>query len=183
MSKSRPAVINRSSHLMSSSSSPTASKSPGTSRASGRLGSRMTLEAISFDAASASHVRLKDAYLGGLKEEQQGNLTHEREENSGETDDSPQRNETNASVIIEVSRASLALPQRNNGGLVKHLWPLTWCRDPKGTNGYTKLAAKPWYFACPSRHASCNFIWTSCRVFHFFNSPITSTLFGGVLTP
>ena len=45
----------------------------------------MNLEASSFDAASASQVRLKDAYLGGLKEEQQGNLTHEKEQNSGET--------------------------------------------------------------------------------------------------
>ena len=42
----------------------------------------------SFNAASASQVRLMDAYLGGLKEEQQGDPSHEREENSGETDDS-----------------------------------------------------------------------------------------------
>ena len=40
----------------------------------------MNLEACSFDAASASQVRLKDAYLGGLKEEKQGNLTHEKEQ-------------------------------------------------------------------------------------------------------
>ena len=44
----------------------------------------MNLEACSFDAASASQVRLKDAYFGGLKEEQWGDLTHEKEE----TDDS-----------------------------------------------------------------------------------------------
>ena len=31
----------------------------------------MNLEASSFDAASASQVRLEDAYLGGLKEKQQ----------------------------------------------------------------------------------------------------------------
>ena len=33
----------------------------------------MNLEASSFDAASASQVRLKDAYLGGLNEEQREN--------------------------------------------------------------------------------------------------------------
>ena len=48
----------------------------------------MNLEASSFDAASASQVRLKDAYLGGLKEEQQGDLSHEKEANSEGTDDS-----------------------------------------------------------------------------------------------
>ena len=48
----------------------------------------MNLEASSFDAASASQVRLKDVYLGGLKEEQQGNLTHEKEQISEESDDS-----------------------------------------------------------------------------------------------
>ena len=48
----------------------------------------MTLEASSFDAASTSQVKLKDAYLGASKEEQQGDLPHEKEENSGETDDS-----------------------------------------------------------------------------------------------
>ena len=62
-----------SSYFMSSSSSaassPITSKSPVTSGASGKSGSRMNLQASSFDAASASHVRLKDAYLGWLKEE------------------------------------------------------------------------------------------------------------------
>ena len=48
----------------------------------------MNLEASSFVAASASQARLKDAHLGGLKEEQQGDLSHEKEENSEETDDS-----------------------------------------------------------------------------------------------
>ena len=48
----------------------------------------MNIAASSFDAASASQVKLKDAYLGGLKEKQQGDLPHEREGNSGETDDS-----------------------------------------------------------------------------------------------
>ena len=58
------------------------------SGASARPGSRMNLEASSFDAASASQVRLQDAYLGGLKEEQQGSLTHEKEQISEDTDDS-----------------------------------------------------------------------------------------------
>ena len=74
VSKSRPAVMNMSSYLMSSSSSaassPIASKSPGTSGASGRPGSRMNLAASSLDAASTSQVKLKDAYHGGLKEKQ-----------------------------------------------------------------------------------------------------------------
>ena len=85
VSKSRPAVRNVSSYLMSSSSSvassPTASNSPEMSGASGRPSSRMNLAASSFDAASVSQVKLKDAYLGGLKEEQQGDLPHEEEEN------------------------------------------------------------------------------------------------------
>ena len=51
-------------------------------------GSTMNLEASSLDAAPASQVRLKDAHLGGLKEEQQGNLTHEKEQISEESDDS-----------------------------------------------------------------------------------------------
>ena len=58
------------------------------SGASGKPCTRMILEASSFDAASASQMRLKDAHLGGLKEEQQGNLTHEKEQISEETDDS-----------------------------------------------------------------------------------------------
>ena len=72
----------------SAASSPIASKSPGMSGASVKPGSRMNLEASSLDAASASQVRLKDAYLGGLKEEQQGNWTHEKEQISEESDDS-----------------------------------------------------------------------------------------------
>ena len=91
VSKSRPAVMSMSYFIATSAStasSPIASKSPGTSGASGKPSSRMILEASSFDAASASQVKLKDAYLGGLKEKQQGDLPHEREENSGETDNS-----------------------------------------------------------------------------------------------
>ena len=83
VSKSRP-VMNVSSYLIATSSSaassPIASKSPGMSGASRKLGKTMNLEASSFDAASASQVRLKDAYFGGLKAEQQGNLTHEKEQ-------------------------------------------------------------------------------------------------------
>ena len=91
VSKSR-LVMNVSSYLIATSSSaassPIASKSGEMSGASGKPRSRMNLEASSFDAASASQVRLKDAYLGGLKEELQGNLTHEKEEIPEETDDS-----------------------------------------------------------------------------------------------
>ena len=47
----------------------------------------MNLSASSFDAASASQERLKDAYLCRSKEEQQGNLTHEKEQISEESDD------------------------------------------------------------------------------------------------
>ena len=70
VSESRPAVMNMCSYLMSSSSSaassPIASKSPGTSGASGSLGSRMNFAASSFNEGLASQVRLQDAYLGGL---------------------------------------------------------------------------------------------------------------------
>ena len=53
----------------SAASSPIASKSPGTSGASGRPGSIMNIAASSFDAGSTSQVKLKDGYVGGLKEE------------------------------------------------------------------------------------------------------------------
>ena len=42
------------------------------SGASGKPDSRMSVEPSSFDAASTSQVRLKDAYLRGLTEEQRG---------------------------------------------------------------------------------------------------------------
>ena len=71
----------------SAASSPIASKS-GDVWSMVKPSSKMNLEASSFGAASAYQVRLKDAYLGGLKEEQQGNLTHEKEQISEETDDS-----------------------------------------------------------------------------------------------
>ena len=92
VSKSRPAVMNVSCRFIATSSSaassPLASKSLVMPISSGKPESRMSVEASSFDAASASQVRLKDAYLGGLKEEQEGNLTHEKEHISEETDDS-----------------------------------------------------------------------------------------------
>ena len=50
----------------STASSPIASKSPGMPIASGKPDSRMSIEPSSFDAASTSQVRLKDAYPGGL---------------------------------------------------------------------------------------------------------------------
>ena len=70
----------------SAASSPIASESPGTPTASGRPDSRMSVEPSSFDAASTSQVRLKDAYLGGLMEEQRGDQSHQEEENSEDSD-------------------------------------------------------------------------------------------------
>ena len=74
VSKSRPAVMNMSSYFIATSSSaassPIASESPGMPIASGKPVSRMSVEPSSFDAASTSQVRLKDAYLGGLMEKQ-----------------------------------------------------------------------------------------------------------------
>ena len=91
VSKSRPAVMSVSSYLIATSSSaassPIASKSPRMSGASGKPGGRMNLEASSFDAASTYQVRLKDANVGGLKEEQRGNLMHDKEQISEETGD------------------------------------------------------------------------------------------------
>ena len=71
VSKSRLAAINLSSSIATSSSSassPIAPKSPGMPTASVKPDSRMSIEPSSFDAASTSQVRLKDAYLGGLME-------------------------------------------------------------------------------------------------------------------
>ena len=61
----------------STASSPIASKSPGMPIAFVTLDSRMNIEPSSFDAASTSQVRLKDAYLGGLMEKQRENLSHQ----------------------------------------------------------------------------------------------------------
>ena len=91
VSKSRPAVMNISSFIATSSStapSPNASKSPEMPIASGKPDSRMSIEASSFDAASTSQVRLKDAYLGGLMEKQRGDPSHQEEES--EDSDNPE---------------------------------------------------------------------------------------------
>ena len=92
VSKSRLSM-NCSSYLIATSSSaassPIASKSPGTVGASGRLGSRMNLAGSSFDAASACEERLKDAYLGGLKDELQKHVTQKKEHFSEESHDDP----------------------------------------------------------------------------------------------
>ena len=56
----------------SAASSPVASQSPGMPIASGKPDGRMSVEPRSFDAASTSQVRLKDAYLGPLMEEAAG---------------------------------------------------------------------------------------------------------------
>ena len=88
VSKSRPAV-NLSSLIATSSSavlSPIASKSPGMPIASGKPDSRMSIEPSSFDAASTSQVRLKDAYLGGLTEKQRRDPSHQEEEDSEDSD-------------------------------------------------------------------------------------------------
>ena len=80
VSKSRPAVMNMSSNFFATSSSaassPIASKSPGMPIASRKPDSRMSVEPSSFDAASTSQVRLQDANLGGLMEEQRGDPSH-----------------------------------------------------------------------------------------------------------
>ena len=46
----------------------------------------MSIEPNSIDAASTSQVRLKDAHLGGLMEKQQGNPSHQEEEDSEDSD-------------------------------------------------------------------------------------------------
>ena len=93
MSKSRPAVMNMSSYFIATSSSaalsPIASKSLGMPIASGRPDSKMSVEPSSFDAASTSQERLKDAYLGWLMEEQRGDLSHLKEEENSEDSDNP----------------------------------------------------------------------------------------------
>ena len=63
-----------------------ASKSLGMSIASDKPDSRMNMEPSSLDAASTSQVRLKDAYLGGLKEKQRRDPSHREEEDSEDSD-------------------------------------------------------------------------------------------------
>ena len=88
--KSRPAVMNMSSYFIATSSSaassPTASESPGMPTASRKPDSRMSVEPSSFDAASTSQVRLKDAHLGGFMEEQRRDPSRQEEENSEGSD-------------------------------------------------------------------------------------------------
>ena len=89
VSKSRLAAMNLSSSMATSSStasSPIASKGPGMPIASGKPDSRVSINPNSFDAASTSQVRLKDAYLDGLMEKQWGNPSHQEEEDSEDSD-------------------------------------------------------------------------------------------------
>ena len=89
VSKSRLAEMNQSSSIAASflsASSPIASESLVMSIVSGRPDSRMRIEPNSFDAASTSQVRLKDAYLGGLMEEQRRGPSHQEEEDSDDSD-------------------------------------------------------------------------------------------------
>ena len=57
--------------------------------ASVRPDSRMSIESSSFDAASTSQVRLKDAYPGGLMADQRGDPSHQEEEEDLEDSDNP----------------------------------------------------------------------------------------------
>ena len=77
--------MNMSSSIATSSSgasSPIASKSLGMPIASGKPDSRMRINQNSMDAASTSQVRLKDAYFGGLMEEQREDPSRQEEEDS-----------------------------------------------------------------------------------------------------
>ena len=75
--------MNISSYFIATSSSAASSlmgsKSPGMPIALGKPDGRMSVEPSSFDAASTSQVRLKDAYLGGLMEEQRRDPSHQEE--------------------------------------------------------------------------------------------------------
>ena len=89
VSKPRPAVMNFSPFIATSSStasSPIASKSPGMPIASEKPDSRMSIQPNSFDAASTSQVRLKDPYLGGLMEKQRRNPSNRENEGSEDSD-------------------------------------------------------------------------------------------------
>ena len=83
VSRSRLAAMNLSSSIATSSStasSPIASKSPRMPITSAKPDSKMKINPNSFDAASTSQVRLKDAYFGGLMEKQRWNPSHQEEE-------------------------------------------------------------------------------------------------------
>ena len=84
-SKSRPAAMNLSSYIATSSStasSPIASKSLWMPTASGKPDSRMSVDPSSFDAAWTCQVRLKDANFGGFTEKQRRSRSHQAEEDS-----------------------------------------------------------------------------------------------------
>ena len=88
MSKSRPAAMNLSFPIATSSSSASSSiarESPGMQIASVKPDSRMG-NSNSFDAASTSQVRLQDAYLGGSMGKQRGNPSQQEEEDSEDSD-------------------------------------------------------------------------------------------------
>ena len=90
VSMSRPAAMNLSSFFIATSSStasgPIVSKSLGMPTALGKPDSSMSVEPSSFDAASTSQMRLKDAYLGGFMEKQRGDPSHQEEEDSEDSD-------------------------------------------------------------------------------------------------
>ena len=90
VSKTRPALMKMSSYFIATSfsaaSSPIASESKGVPIASRRPDSRTSVEPSSFDVASTCQVRLKDAYLGGLMEEQRKKPVASRRRNSEESD-------------------------------------------------------------------------------------------------
>ena len=85
VSKSRPTAMNVSSFIATSSStasSPIASKSPGMPIASVKPDGRMSIGPSSFDVASTSQVRPKDAYFVGLMEKQRRDPSHQEEKAS-----------------------------------------------------------------------------------------------------
>ena len=91
VSRSRLAALNLSSSIATSSSTasrPIVSESPGMPIASGKPDSRMRTT-NSFEAVWTSQVQLKDAYLGGIMEEQRRNPSH-REEKDSEDSDNPE---------------------------------------------------------------------------------------------
>ena len=94
----------------------------------------MNLAACSFDAASASQERLKDAYLGGLKDELQENLTQKKEV-SEESDDEPwyykpvpQNTETcGTPLAVETAESSSAFQkgQKNKDATMDHFFAIS----------------------------------------------------------
>ena len=94
VAKSKSTAMNLSSHVPTSSSSvnhPIASKSPGILKASTGKTWREGKKNSKSDAASSSHVRLQDAYFGGLMDTATGKPVATKEE-SGNVD--PSESET-----------------------------------------------------------------------------------------